>query len=408
MKRIFSLFFAFVILLTGSVIAYAFEDQFDSDNWTNKTGTVSVSDSKTTMEESSSAELSLNNFDVSESGTVNLEMKMTVNSYGRSGSLPTFYGTLSDDDNAEAVELQATSISAAKKFALGGESSKATVTAGNTYILKYTFDFINNNVKLAVYDGEGNQLTTLVNGEEKPCETTAKAFLTGSSKIYKLDKISFSTLENLQITLDYIKIDDGSFKIMELNVSENEVVTIDKDIIFKLNGEVNEETLSNISVTCGVENIEYEISENNNGEYVIYFPYGLEYNTNYTIVFPGTITSSGQNLPLYARTVNFKTEMHPYYAKDVMLSATDLQGQSSVQLTGTFINNTSADSTAVVMVFVYNAQNNLVNTYYKPHSATKGETTINEPIDLSQTTGAKTAKIYVWNNLFGMSDVIQQ
>jgi len=397
MKKILLSVLTFVLLLTCSTIAnaYDFLDEFTSDNWINKVGNVSVSESKTIIGADSSCELSLGGFDVSESGTVTVEMKMTVNSYGRSASLPAFYGKTSLEE--DSVSLVKGTINKSKRFTIGAKSTGVEAVAGNAYIMKYTFDFINNNVKLAVYDGENVLLG----------ESNTESFQTGNSKIFVLDKIGFSTVNPLELEIDYIKIGDGSFKITSLNVEENDVVTIDKDIIFKLNGAVDESTLNNISVMCGEESIEYEISKNENGEYVIYFPYGLSYNTNYVLTIPKTVLSDGDGLSLYERVVNFKTEMHPYYVKNIALSETDLSEKTSVSLEGVFVNNMAADVDASIMVIIYNQSGAIVNTYYKTHTATKGgESTVSGTIDLSGTTNAKTAKIYVWDNLFGMNDVI--
>ena len=99
--------------------------------------------------------------------------------------------------------------------------------------------------------------------------------------------------------------------------------------------------------------------------------------------------------------------MHPYYVKNIALSEADLSGKALVSLEGVFVNNMAADVDASIMVIIYNQSGAIVNTYYKTHTATKGgESTVSGTIDLSGTTNAKTAKIYVWDNLFGMNDVI--
>lgn len=391
MKKIFILILAFIMLISSASAS----PYVELENWTVISGDVANDSSNVTIGAGASAELSFDSLDVSESGSVTVEMKITVDKYGRSVKLPEFFGKTSLE--GDAVSVASTQIAMTKLFTIGSKSTGVKATEGTTYIMKYTFDFLNNSVKLAVYDEEGN-----LSGESSACN-----FSTGDSKVLTLEKMVFTTVSPLEVTVSDVKLSDGSFKIMSLNVSENDVVTIDKDIIFKLNGAADESTLNNISVMCGEESVEYEISENESGEYVIYFPYGLSYNTNYVLTIPKTVLSEGDGLSLYERVVNFKTEMHPYYVKNISLSETDLSGKTSVSLEGTFVNNMAADVESSIMVIIYNQSGAIVNTYYKPHTATKGgESTVSGTIDLSGVTNAKSAKIYVWDNLFGMSDVI--
>ncbi len=392
MKRIFILILAFIMLISSAVSASPF---VELENWSVISGDVANDNSDVAIGAGASAELSFDSLDVSESGSVSIEMKMTVDKYGRSVKLPEFFGKTSSE--GDAVSVASTQIAMTKLFTIGSKSTGVKAVEGTTYIMKYTFDFLNNSVKLAVYDEEGN-----LGGESSSCN-----FSTGTSKVLTLEKMVFTTVSPLEVTVSDVKVSDGSFKIMSLNVSENDVVPIDKDIIFKLNGAADESTLNNISVMCGEDSVTYEISKNESGEYVMYFPYGLSYNTDYVLTIPKTVLSDGDGLSLYERVVNFKTEMHPYYVKNIALSATDLSGKTSVSLNGTFVNYMSADVDSSVIVLIYNTSGEIVKSYYKLHTATKGgESTVSDTIDLSGTTNAKTAKIYVWNNLFGMNDVI--
>ena len=236
-----------------------------------------------------------------------------------------------------------------------------------------------------------------------------------------LSSLSITIPESYKAKIDYIRI-----KALGVNVMS---ATTDKDVLLDKNIRtdagmkltfshiLDKDTLDGITLTDAAGDVvDMEITQDdvNKKLYNVFFPAGLKYDAEYTLMISDTVTSEdGKALNAFEKV--FTTEASPFYTKKlahrdqsgIVEDIGNISTSESIKSILTMTNNSKLTKNIEVVRVVYNSEGKVVKVAtdsFEIVRSTDVKTT--STIDLTGLDAAS-MEVYIWDAFTGMHKIVE-
>ncbi len=252
--------------------------------------------------------INIHNVDVSDLDKFIVETNVVWNHHGESGTAWNFFWVnMADSLGASKNIYTGYYQSATKKTGWSGDTGGAAeIEEGKEYLYRVTVDRANSTVQPEIYDAESGKRVDSTKLMTSP--TNLANYKTFKGVTFRKDGIM-----TLGLTVNYVKVYDPTFKVEKVTMSQDdETVRIDSDIKLEFSRSIDEDSVQNIEIkNAAGDAVQYE-SAIDGAAVTLTFPLGLEYDTEYTLTIPDTVTAAdGANAVPYEN--GFKTEKSPMF-----------------------------------------------------------------------------------------------